>query len=50
MRSKCFGRECLKAFLQYALPSPEGYGTIELGIWIRWAGTLSTTRKPRRGK
>jgi hypothetical protein len=32
MRSKRFRRECLKAFLQYARPSPEGYGTIHLGI------------------
>ncbi len=32
MRSKRFGRECLKAFLQYARPSPGGHGTIHLGI------------------
>jgi hypothetical protein len=32
MRSDRFGRECLKAFLRYARPSPEGKGTIDLGI------------------
>ena len=32
MRSNRFGRECLKAFLLYARPSPEGPGTIHLGI------------------
>jgi hypothetical protein len=32
MCSRRFGRECLKAFLQYARPSPEGHGTIQLGI------------------
>ena len=32
MVSKSFGRECLKAFLKYARPSPEGQGTIDLGM------------------
>ena len=32
MHSGRFGRECLKAFLQYAGPSAEGHGTIHLGI------------------
>jgi hypothetical protein len=32
MRSDRFGKECLKAFLHYARPSPEGPGTIHLGI------------------
>jgi hypothetical protein len=32
MHSKRFGRECLKAFLQYARPAPEGHATIHLGI------------------
>ena len=32
MQSKRFGRECLKAFLQYARPAPEGHATIHLGI------------------
>jgi hypothetical protein len=32
MQSRRFKRECLKAFLKYARPSPEGHGTIHLGI------------------
>jgi hypothetical protein len=32
MHSGRFGRECLKAFLQYGRPSPEEHGTIHLGI------------------
>ncbi len=32
MDSKRFGRKSLKAFLQFARPSPEGGGTILLGV------------------
>ena len=32
MRLNRFGRECLKAFLQYARPFPGGHETILLGV------------------